>query len=320
MKLICVLACMLFGPAFAQGTWPAKPVRMVVTFTQGGSADLTARLVGEKLSEVWQQQVVVENRIGAGGNIGVEAVYRSAPDGYTLLLGSGALLITAALYPNVPFDLLRDFAPIALVSSAPFALAVHPSVKESNLREFTARLRAQPGRTSYATCGVATGHHFAFELYKFQTRTFALHIPYRGCGPAVVDTAGGQIDTVMAGLATVLPYHKAGRLKVLAVTTKSRSPSAPDVPTFRESGIPELKDYDVNNYYGFMAPAATPRDVLAKIEADVFRVMAQPELQQRITGAGMEIFLAGSQEMVALMRTDAVQVRKIVDFAGIKPE
>ena len=320
MRLICFVLCLLAGSALAQGNWPTKPVRVVVTFTQGGSADLTARLVGEKLAEVWKQQVVVENRIGAGGNIGVEAVYRSAPDGYTLLLGSGALLITAALYPNVPFALLRDFAPIALVSSAPFALAVHPSVKESNLKDFTDRLRAQPGRVSYATCGVATGHHFAFEMYKIQTQTYAVHIPYRGCGPAVVDTVGGQIDTVIAGLATVLPYQKAGKLKVLAVTTKNRSPSAPDVPTFRESGIPELKDYDVNNYYGFMAPAGTPRDVLAKIEADILRVMTLPELQQRITGAGMEIFLARSQEMLALMRSDAVQMKKIVDFAGIKPE
>jgi tripartite-type tricarboxylate transporter receptor subunit TctC len=167
---------------------------------------------------------------------------------------------------------------------------------------------------------VATGHHFAFELYKLQTGTFAVHIPYRGCGPAVVDTVGGQIDTVIAGLATILPYQKAGKLKVLAVTTKNRSASAPDVPTFRESGIPELKDYDVNNYYGFMAPRATPGDVLRKIENDVLRVMALPELQQRITGAGMEIFLAGSHEMLALMRGDAVQTKKIVDAAGIKPE
>ena len=313
-------ACVATASVYGQGAWPAKPVRVIVTFTAGGAADLTARVVGEKLTDIWKQQVIVENRIGAGGNIGVEAVYRSQPDGYTLLLASGAQPINVALYTKLPFDLFRDFVPIALVTSTPMALAVHPSVKDAGLSDFTARLRAQPGKLSYATCGVATGHHFAFELYKFQTKTFAVHIPYRGCAAAVVDTVGGQVDTVVSSLATVLQHHRSGKLRVLAITTRNRSASAPDIPTFRESGLPELKDYDNNIYYGFMAPTGTPKEVLAKIEADLRTVMAIPEVQQRFLNGGLEVFFNTGAEMGAIMKTDADQIKKIVDFAGIKPE
>jgi tripartite-type tricarboxylate transporter receptor subunit TctC len=318
-----LLACTLAfaaGTSLAQDAWPAKPVRIVVTFTPGGSADMTARVVAERLSEMWKQQVLIENRIGAGGNIGVEAVYRSAADGYTLLLASGAQPINVALYPKLPFDLFKDFAGLGLVTSTPMALAVNPSVKDNNLREFTARVRASGGKAQYATCGVATGHHFAFELYKFKTKVDAQHIPYKGCGAAVVETVGGQVDTVLTSLNTVLAHQKSGKLKVLAITSKNRSASAPDIPTFAESGVPELKDYDANIYYGFMAPAATPKDVLTKIETDIRRVMAMPEVQKRLTSGGLELFPKTGSEMMAIMRSDADQIKKIVDFAGIKPE
>ena len=315
----CLLAAAA-SAALAQGAWPTKPVHVIVTFTAGGAADFTARLVGDRLSEMWKQQVVVENRIGAGGNIGVEAVFRSPADGYTLLLASSAQPINVALYSKLPFDLFRDFAPVALVASTPMAIAVHPRVKENDLREFTALLRSAPGKVSYATCGVATAHHFAFEIYKFQTKTFALHIPYRGCAAAVIDTVGGQIDTVISSLNTVLAHQNTGKLKVIAITSKNRSPSAPNIPTFRESGLPELKDYESSIYYGFMARAGTPREVLAKIEGDIRKVMALPEVVQRIASGGMEVSFVSAAEMGALMRTDAEKVKKIVDFAGIKPE
>jgi tripartite-type tricarboxylate transporter receptor subunit TctC len=314
------LLVLLGGTAHGQDAWPSRPVRVIVTFTPGGAADITARVVGEKLGEIWRQQVIVENRIGAGGNIGAEAVARSAPDGYTLLLASSAQPINLALYPKLSFDLFRDFAPLGWVTSTPMALAVHPSVKDSNLRELTQRLRAEGGKAQYATCGVATAHHFAFELYKFQTKVSPTHIPYRGCAAAVVETVGGQVDTVLTSLATVLPHHKSGKLKVLAITSGKRSVSAPEIPTFRESGVPELKDYDSNIPYGFMAPAGTPKEVLAKIEADLQRVMAMPAVQQRFIGGGMEIFVTSAAEMGSLLRRDAEQIKKIVDFAGIKPE
>ena len=318
--LALVLMAGASGAALAQGAFPTKPVKVIVTFTAGGAADFTARLVGDKLTDIWKQQVVVENRIGAGGNIGVEAVFRSPADGYTLLLASSAQPINVALYPKLPFDLFRDFAPVALAASAPMAIAVHPRVKENTLKELVDLLRSGPGKTSYATCGVATAHHFAFEIFKFQTKTFALHIPYRGCAAAVVDTVAGQIDTVISSLNTLLPHQNTGKLKILAITSKNRSPSAPNLPTFRESGVPELKDYDSSIYYGFMVPAATPKEVIAKMERDIRTVVAMPEVVQRIASGGMEVSFATGADMGALMRTDAEKVKAIVEYAGIKPE
>src|ERR687885_429371 len=231
MRLVFAsLLALCAGICAAQGTYPAKPVRIIVTFTPGGAADFTARLVADKWSELWQQQVIVENRIGAGGNIGAEAVYKAPADGHTLLLVASAHAFNAALYPKLPFDIV---------------------------------------------------------LYKFQTKTDALHVPYRGCGPAVVDAVGGQIDVVMSSLTTVLPQAKAGKLRTLAITSENRSPSAPDIPTFRESGVPALKDYAVEVYYGLMARAGTPREVVAKLEADLAKVIGTPEFAQRISAAGI---------------------------------
>ncbi|MCA3071038.1 MAG: tripartite tricarboxylate transporter substrate binding protein [Rhodocyclaceae bacterium] len=308
------------GAAAAQAAFPVKPVRVIVTFSAGGAADFTARVVAERLTDLWKQQVLVENRVSAGGNVGVEAVVRAPADGYTLLLASSAQPINVALYPKLPFDLFKDLAPIALVTVSPMALAVNPRAKETDLRAFTANMRANPGKLSYATCGIATSHHFAFELYKFQAKLNALHIPYRGCAAAVADAVGGQVDTVMSSLNTLLPHQAGGRLRVLAITARNRSASAPDVPTFRESGVPELKDYASSVYYGFMAPAATPPDIVAKIEADLRKVMALPEVAQKVAGGGLEVAFASGAEMMATMRTDAEQLRRIVEFAGIKPE
>lgn len=196
------------GAAAAQAAFPVKPVRVIVTFSAGGAADFTARVVAERLTDLWKQQVLVENRVSAGGNVGVEAVVRAPADGYTLLLASSAQPINVALYPKLPFDLFKDLAPIALVTVSPMALAVNPRAKETDLRAFTANMRANPGKLSYATCGIATSHHFAFELYKFQAKLNALHIPYRGCAAAVADAVGGQVDTVMSSLNTLLPHRR----------------------------------------------------------------------------------------------------------------
>jgi tripartite-type tricarboxylate transporter receptor subunit TctC len=317
---LCALA-LAAGPSTSSGqTYPAKPVRIVVTFTSGGAADFTARLVGDKLSDLWKQQVVVENRIGAGGNIGAEAVQKAPADGYTLLLVASAHAFNVALYPKLPFELLRDFVPLGLLTSTPIALAVNPRVPAATLAEYTALLQSQPGKLSYATCGVATAHHFAMELYKFQTRTAALHVPYRGCGPAVVDAVGGQIDTVMSSLNTVLQHARSGKLKVLAVTSRNRSASAPDIPTFRESGLPALADYEVEVYYGLMARAGTPREALARIAADARKVIAMPEVVQRVSAGGLDLFVRSPDEMAAIMSADVEKFRKVIEYAGIRPE
>jgi tripartite-type tricarboxylate transporter receptor subunit TctC len=300
--------------------FPAKPVRVIVTFTVGGAADLTARLVGERLGELWKQQVVVENRIGAGGRIGVEAVHRSAPDGYTLLLFSNTHVINQALYKDLGYDLLKDFAHLALTTSTPMVLAVNPRVPIKSVKEFTELLRANPGKVDYATCGVATAHHFAMEIYKHATRTYAVHIPHRGCSPAVADAVGGQIDIVVASLAAVLPFARQGRLRVLGLTSEKRSPTAPELPTFRESGLPELKDFYVENYYGFMAPAATPKDVQAKLQADIRRVLAVPEFVAKLNNAGLDLFLYSPEESMALVRADVQKFGRAIAVSGMKPE
>jgi tripartite-type tricarboxylate transporter receptor subunit TctC len=304
----------------AQGTYPAKPVRIVVTFTPGGAADFTARLIADKWSELWREQVIVENRIGAGGNIGAEAVQRAPADGHTLLLVASAHAFNAALYPKLPFDILKDFVPLGLATSTPMALAVHPRMTVADLKEFTALLQARPHQVSYATCGVATAHHFAMELYKFQTKTDALHVPYRGCGPAVVDAVGGQIDVVMSSLTTVLPHAKAGKLRTLAITSANRSASAPEIPTFRESGVPALKDYAVEVYYGLMTRAGTPPDVVARLEGDLRKVIAMPDFTQRISVAGIDMFPKSAPEMAAIMSADVVRFRDVIQQAGIRPE
>jgi tripartite-type tricarboxylate transporter receptor subunit TctC len=317
----CVAALGLACAAQASAqNYPTKPVRVVVTFTVGGAADLTARLIGERLGELWKQQVVVENRIGAGGRIGVEAVHRSAPDGYTLLLFSNTHVINQALYKDQGFDLLKDFVHLGLTTSTPMVLAANPRSPVKSVKDFTELLRANPGKIDYTTCGVATAHHFAMELYKHATKTFAVHIPHRGCSPAVADAVGGQIDLVVASLAAVLPFARQGRLRVIGLTSAARSPTAPEFPTFRESGLPELKNFQVENYYGFMAPAATPKDVHAKITADIRHVLAAPDFVARLNKAGLDVFQYAPDEMTGLVRADVEKFSRAIEVAGIRPE
>jgi tripartite-type tricarboxylate transporter receptor subunit TctC len=316
----CIAALLLCAASARADTFPAKPVKVIVTFTVGGAADLTARLIGDRLGDMWKQQVVVENRIGAGGRIGVEAVHRSPPDGYTLLLFSNTHVINQALYKDQGFDLLKDFAPLGLTTSTPMVLAVNPRLPIKSVKEFTELLRRQPGKIDYATCGIATAHHFAMELYKHATHTFAVHIPHRGCTPAVADAVGGQIDVVVASLAAVLPFARQGKLRVLGLTSEKRSPSAPELPTFRESGVPELKDFAVENYYGFMAPSGIPREVAAKIEADIRQVLATPEFVTRLSNAGLDLFQYNAQQMTMLVRADLDTFSRAIALANIKPE
>ena len=323
MRLVstaCIAALLFCAAHAAAQNFPAKPVKVIVTFTVGGAADLTARLIGDRLADMWKQQVVVENRIGAGGRIGVEAVHRSAPDGYTLLLFSNTHVINQALYKDQGFDLLKDFAPLGLTTSTPMVLAANPRVPIKSVKEFTELLRAQPGKVDYTTCGVATAHHFAMELYKHATNTYAVHIPHRGCSPAVADTVGGQIDLVVASLAAVLPFAKQGKLHIIGLTSEKRSPSAPEYPTFRESGLPELKDFAVENYYGFMAPAGTPKEVQAKIEADIRQVLAVREFVTRLNNAGLDLFQYSPAQMTALVRADVDKFAAAIKIANIKPE
>ena len=313
------VALLLGAAQAAAQAYPARPVKVIVTFTVGGAADLSARLIGERLGEIWKQPVVVENRIGAGGRIGVEAVQRSAPDGYTLLLFSNTHAIYQAMNP-AQMNLLRDFVPAGLVTSTPMLLAVNPRMQVRTVREFTELLRSQPGKVDYATCGVATAHHLAMEMYKYATKTFAVHIPHRGCTPAVSDAVAGQIDVVVASLAAVLPFARQGRLRILGLTTRERSPTVPEIATFRESGLPELKDYEVENYYGFLAPQGTPPEAIAKIDADIRQVLLNKEFVTRLNNTGLDLFQHTPAQTITLIRSDLEKFTRIINAAGIKQE
>jgi tripartite-type tricarboxylate transporter receptor subunit TctC len=310
----------IWATVAAAQSWPTKPVRIIVTFTTGGAADLTARILGEKLSDTWKQQVIVENRGGGNGSVGVEAVQRSPADGYTFLVLANTHVINVALFPKLPFDLFQDFAPVMMATAAPLMMAVHPRVKATDIAGITQELRARPGKIDIATCGVATAHHFAMEIYKHATQTSAVHIPHRGCSPAVVDTVSGVVEVVMVSLPAGLPFVKQGKLRAIGITSKERSPSAPDIPTFRESGMKELAQFDVENYYGLLAPTGTPADILRKMEADVRSALAASDVKARLSGAGLDPYILGPQQMTAQIRADVEKFKEAIKVANIKPE
>lgn len=320
--LLVALAALALSsvPALAQD-YPSRPVKLIITYTPGGGADTTGRVFAERLSEVWKQQVVVENRPGAGGSIGAEVVHRAAADGYTLLLATNTHIINQVVYSKLTFDFIKDFASIAIVTSGPMVIAVNSAkVAAKDMKEFTAMLKAAPGKFAYASCNVASPHHFGMEMYKSMMGISALHIPHKGCAPAVADAVAGHIDIVVATLPPAVPFFKQGRLRPIALLSANRSAAAPDIPTVRESGIPELKDYSLESYYGFMAPPGTPPAIVARIEADVLKVAAQPEVRKKLEGAGMDMLVLNAGQMVKLIREDFDKYGKAAKAADIRAE
>lgn len=320
-RMLAALAILaLATPVLAQD-FPTRQVRLVVGFTPGGGADTTARIFAEKLSEIWKQPVVVENRPGAGGVIAATEVAKAAPDGYTLLVPSNTNVISEVMNPAVKTDFTRDFTPIAMVTNAPMVIAVNAEqVSAKNLREFTDMLKSSPGKYSYSACNMASTPHLAMEMYKQAMAIDAVHVAHKGCGPSVSDTVAGHIPIVVTVLPPTLAFIKQGKLRPIAVLDAERSPSAPDIPTVRESGIPELKDVSLQSYYGFVGPAGMPPALARKIEADVLRVAAMPDVRKRLEGAGMDMYVLDSQKMGALVKTDIDKIRQVVKAGNIKPE
>ena len=315
-----IALALAMGSALAQD-YPSRPVKLIVTYTPGGGADTTGRVFAERLSDLWKQQVIVENRPGAGGSIGAEVVHKSPPDGYTLFLATNTHIINQVVYPKLPFDFTKDFTPIAIVTNGPMVIAVNPSqVQAKDLKEFVAMLKKAPGKFSYASCNVASPHHFGMEMFKHATGIDALHIPHKGCGPAVTDTVAGHIGIVVATLPPAVPFFKQGRLRPIALLSQERSASAPEIPTVRESGIPELKDFSLESYYGFMAPPGTPEAIARKVEADVLRIANNPDVRKRLEGAGMDVFIRDSKSMMTLIRADYEKYAKAAKAANIRAE
>ncbi len=275
----------LAGGAWAQAaSYPAKPIRLVVPFTPGGSTDILARAIGQKLSEAWGQSVIIENVPGAGGSIGAERVAKASPDGYTLLMGHiGTLAVNPSLYPNLPYDPVKSFAPVAWVARVPNVLVVNPSIPAKNLAEFVKLVKSRPGAFNYGSGGNGSAANLATEYFKMQTGTSLVHIPYRGTAPAVTDLVGGQIQVLFTGAPAVIAQIRSGQLRALAVSSPKRMDALPDLPTVAESGY---KDFEADQWYGVVAPAGTPADIVAKLNTQINASLGSAELKARLQTEG----------------------------------
>jgi tripartite-type tricarboxylate transporter receptor subunit TctC len=307
--------------AIAQApAYPSKPVVVTVPFTTGGAADTLARVLSQHLAGKFSQPLVVENRPGAGGTIGMDAVLRQPADAYNVVLVSNSHAASHAIYTSLDYDVRKDFVGIVELADAPVIIAVNPSLGVKTMPELIAYARKYPGKLSYGSCGVGTAHHLAMEVIKSRTKTDIVHVAYRGCTPATLDAVGGQIPLVVASAPAVLPQVKTGKLIAIAVTNPQRSLSMPDVPTIAQSGVPELKNTEVGNWYGLMARKGTPPD-RAKLLGDAMAAeLRRPEVAEQLQAAGVEVQVASGDHLAELMRTDIDQFSVVVKNLGIKPE
>lgn len=314
--LASAAAALWLGLAAAQQNYPTKPIRFIVTFPPGGSSDLIARALAPVLSERLRQQVIVENRPGAGGNIGMDAVARSAPDGYTMGLGAaGALAANVSLYPKMPYDPVKDFAPVSNVAFVPFLLIANPSLPANNLQELVALASAKPGELMLGYGGNGTAMHLSGELFKLMAKVQLVNVPYKGSGPAAVDTMGGQLPLAMVDVASAITQVKAGRLKALAVTTAKRISAAPDVPTFAEAGLP---GYEAIGWFGVVMPAGTPPDIVGRMNAELVAALKRQEIRERVIAAGAEPSPSTPEEFGALIRSEILKWAEVVKASGAK--
>ena len=310
------LLCMLPLPAGAQG-FPAKPLRLVVAFVPGGADDFHGRLVAQKLTEVLHQQVIVENRAGAGGLVGWEAVAKSPPDGYTMLLASPGLTVVKTLRPGVSVDPWRDFTWMSPVAQYSLVLVLHPSVPARTLKELISLAQARPGQLSYASSGIGAGPHIAAEYFKSAAKVDITHIPYKGSAPAYLDIMGGQVAMYFAVPGSGIPYVRGGRLRALGVTGAKRALQLPEVPTFAEGG---LDNFEFSTFYSLLVPSATPRDIVAKLSGSIAQALSAPEVREQIIRAGSEPASGTPEQVLEMARNAAVKWERVIRIANIKPE
>jgi tripartite-type tricarboxylate transporter receptor subunit TctC len=301
----------------AQANYPTRAVRVIVPSAPGGGTDISARILAPQLTQFLGQQVIVENRAGAGTMIGGEAVARAAPDGYTLLMGISTLAINPAMYKKVPYDALKDFAPISQAVSLSNVLVVHPSLPVRNLKEFIALVKPRPGQVNFASAGVGTSPHLSMELFLVMANLKMLHVPYKGSGPGVTDLVAGHVPAMMPNMLSAQPHIKSGRLRAMGVTGSKRAPGADDIPTIAEAGVP---GYEAVQWYGLLAPAATPRDIITKLHAGVVRALQNPDVRQRLLNDGAEPVGNSPEEFANYLRGETTKWAKVVQAAGIKPE
>ena len=312
-----VLALMLAtAGASAQG-YPTKPIRLVVPYPAGGPLDIMARAIGQKLTEAWKQPVVVDNRAGAGGNIGADFVAKSAPDGYTLLMGAVAThAINPSLYSKIPYDPVKDFAPVALVAQVPNILVVNPAVPAKTVSELIALARAKPGTLNFGSGSTGSTGHLAGELFNTMAGVKMVHIPYKGAAPATADLLGGQVQLMFDNLASALPNVKAGKLRALAVTTLARSAAIPGLPTIAESG---LAGFDLTTWFGLLVPAGTPPEIVARLNAEIVRALEAKDMRERLEKMGAEPLSNNTPEhFAAFIRSEAAKYARVVKDSGAR--
>lgn len=301
------------GRVLAQA-YPTKSIKIVVPLGPGGGVDTSARLVGQKLSEALGQQVVIENRPGAGGTIATAMVARAAPDGYTLVMASPGHAITPSLY-KLSFDAIRDFAPITLIVTVPNVVVVHPSLPVRSIKELLTLARARPGELLWSSSGNGSAQHLTLELVKMMTGVKIAHVPYKGTAPGMTDLIGGRVSVTSASAVATLPHVKAGRLRALAVAGRSRAQVAPQLPTIAESGIP---GFEIDVWHGAMAPAATPQDIVAKLHAEIVKILAQPDMKERMLAVGFEPVGDPPDKFAAYLRVEVEKWSKVVRQADIR--
>ena len=318
MKLLAATLIVVSSAAFAaDGAYPSKPLRLIVPYAAGGSTDTLARMLGQQLGEKLAQQVVIDNRTGAGTIIGTEIAAHAAPDGYTLFMATPPTAVNPALYGKVPYDVERDFAAVTNVAGSTNLLVVHPSVPAQSVKELIALLKSNPGKYNYGSSGVGGASHLAMALFTSMAGAEAVHVPYKGGAPAVTDLVAGRLNFAMANLTTAQPHIRAGRLRGLGVGTKARSPLFPEMPTIAEAGLP---GYEANNWNGVVVPKKTPRDIVERLHRDIVATLNDPVVAKRLLTLGLEPIGDTPAQFAQYLRSEAVKWGKVVRAAGIKAE
>ena len=300
--------------ARAQSSYPERPIRMIVPFAPGGGSDISARTMSTELGQALGTTIVIDNRPGAGSTLGADIASKASPDGYTLFLGNISMAFNAALYKKLPFNALRDFAPISLATEQPNIIVIHPSVPANTLQEFTALAKSQPGKMTYGSAGLGSGTHLAMEMLMMSQKIKLIHVPYKGTGPAVAALLGNETNAFMSTFASALPHVKANRLRALAVTTKARAAPLPDVPTVEQSGVP---GFEYATWYGILAPAATPKPIIDKLNKAIVGVLSNPDMKDRYAKQGVTALPTTSAEFSKLFRSETEKWAKVVREAKI---
>ncbi|HYK13995.1 MAG TPA: tripartite tricarboxylate transporter substrate binding protein [Burkholderiales bacterium] len=310
-----VLLAATFACGASAQSYPSKPIRVIVGQAPGGATDIVSRALAQKLTDGLGQTVVIDNRSGAAGSIGSAIAASAPPDGYTALIVSSTYTINPSLYKKLPFDPVRDLQPVTLIASSPFLLMVHPSIAAKTPRELIALAKTR--KLTFASGGIGSSGHLAAELFSSMAGIELTHVPYKGAGPALIDTLGGQVNLIMSSIVSGMPYAKAGRLRALAITTRTRSPALPELPTISESALP---GYDFSSWYGLMVPAGTPQPVIGRLHDETVKALKLPDLQQRLASEGCDAVGSTPEQLAAYIKTEMARWAKVVKASGMQAE